>query len=158
MKLRYRFVRLVGFVTVLGLPATVTLATEPGHHHHEPGGALRLQLNNGQQWPTDEALRQGMVNIRNVVTPNLPAIEGDKLDAAGYDQLAGKINTQVAYIIQNCHLAKEADAMLHLVLANILAGTDGMADKDKAVSRQGGALKVVQALEEYVKYFNHPGW
>ena len=90
MKQCYLFARIVGFVTVLGLAATITLATEPGHYH-EPGGALVLQLNDGQKWPTDEALRQGMVNIRNAITPDLPAIQRDKLDTKGYDQLAGKV-------------------------------------------------------------------
>ena len=155
--MKHRFVQIVSFVTVLGLPATTTLATEPGHHH-EPGSASKLQLKGGQKWPTDEALRQGMVNIRKAVTPDLPAIQRDKLNTQGYDQLAGKINAQVAYIVQNCHLEKEADAMLHLVLADIMAGADAMAGKDKQVSRQAGALKVVQALEDYGNYFDPPGW
>jgi len=157
MKQRFLFARIVSCVTVLGLPATVTLATEPGHHH-EPGGATELQLKDGQKWPTDEALRQGMVTIRDAVTPNLPAIQGDKLNTKDYDRLASKVDAQMAYIVQNCHLEKDADAMLHLVLADMIAGTDAMAGKDKQVSRQAGALKVVHALEDYGKYFNHPGW
>ena len=155
--MKHRFVQIVGFVTLLGLLATATLATEPGHHH-EPGSASELQLKDGQKWPTDAALRQGMVNIRNAVMPDLPAIQRDRLNTQGYDQLAGKVNAQVAYIVQNCHLEKEADAMLHLVLADIMAGADAMAGKDKQVSRQAGALEVVQALEDYGKYFDHPGW
>ena len=42
--------------------------------------------------------------------------------------------------------------------ADIMAGTDVMTGKDKQTSPQAGALKVVHALEDYGKYFNHPGW
>lgn len=157
MKQHYFFAQIVSFVTVLSLPATIALATEPVHHH-EPRGTSALQLKDGQKWPTDEALRQGMVNIRNAVTPNLPAIQEDKLDTIRYDRLAGEINAQVAYIVQNCRLEKDADAMLHRVLADIMAGTDAMAGKDKQTSQRAGAIKIVHALEAYGNYFDHPGW
>lgn len=157
MKSRYCCLQRVGIVMLLGLAAMATPAVEPGHHH-EPADTPQLHLKNGQKWPTDTSLRQGMAHIRETLTPSLPAIQQDKLAAGDYEQLATKIDSEVAFIVQNCRLEKEADAMLHVVLAKLMAGTNAMAGKDKQLSRQGGAMQVVQALKDYGDYFAHPGW
>jgi hypothetical protein len=157
MKQSHRLAQLLSLFAMLVLTITAVPAAQPGHRH-EPGSETQLHLKDGQKWPTDAALRQGMVNIRNTLTPSLPAIHENKLDAKGYDQLADKTNAEVAYIVKNCHLEKDADAMLHLVLTDIIAGVGAMAGKDKQLSRQAGASKVVHALESYGNYFNHPGW
>ena len=38
------------------------------------------------------------------------------------------------------------------------AAAEAMAGKDKAQSRQKGALQLVHALETYGEFFDHPGW
>ena len=157
MKSLYCCLRRVGIMTLLGLAAMATPAVEPGHHH-EPANTLQLRLNNGQKWPTDASLRQGMTHIRETLTPSLPAIQEDKLAAGDYEQLATRIDSEIAFIVQNCHLKKEADAMLHVVLAKLMAGTNAMAGKDKPLGRQEGARQVAQALKDYGDYFAHPGW
>jgi hypothetical protein len=48
--------------------------------------------------------------------------------------------------------------MLHLVIADMLAGADAMSGKDRKATRQAGAVQVVQALDSYGEYFDHPGW
>ena len=97
-----------------------------------------------------------MIRIRDAVKANLPSIHADKLDAAGYAALAGKVNGEIGYIVQNCHLEPKADAMLHLILADVMAGAEIMEGKDAAAARHDGALKIVTALENYGSYFDHP--
>jgi len=127
-------------------------------HQHEAGGAAKLTLDNGRKWSTDEPLRQGMSRIRNALEANLPAIHAGKTSPAQFQVLAKKVNGELAFIVKNCKLDPQADAMLHLVLADIIAGADGMAGKDKGLGRREGALKIVRALESYATYFDHPGW
>ena len=157
MQSHYYYLQRMGIVTLLGLAAMATPAIEPDHHH-EPVNVSQLYLKNGQNWPTDASLRQGMTHIREILTPSLPAVQEDKLAAGDYEQLATRIDSEIAFIVQNCHLEKEADAMLHVVLAKLMAGTNAMADKDKPLGRQEGARQVAQALKDYGDYFAHPGW
>lgn len=128
------------------------------HHGHDGHGTAPLSLNNGQRWTTDEPLRQGMSKIRDALEPQLPSIRASKLTDPDYDRLAEVINGDVAYMVQNCKLDKQTDAMLHLVIANILTGTDAMQGKDKQRDRRDGAFKIAAALDEYGHYFDHPGW
>lgn len=71
--------------------------------------------------------------------------------------LSQKVNEQITYMVQNCKMDSDADAMLHLVLADIIAGSDALAGQDLGKARQG-AEKISHALENYGVYFNHPGW
>ena len=125
-------------------------------HQHE-AGAHTLQLDNGKKWTTDAPLRKGMAAIRNAVAADHGAIHADKETAAQYKALAGKIDGQIAYVVKNCKLSPEADAQLHVVLADIIAGSDLMKAGDQAKRREG-AVKVVDALAAYPHYFDHPGW
>jgi hypothetical protein len=63
----------------------------------------------------------------------------------------------VAYAVANCKLEPNADAMLHLVIADLMAGTESMEGKTSN-SRHDGAVQVLEALKSYGKYFQHPGW
>ena len=78
--------------------------------------------------------------------------------AKSYDELAVKVNAEVANIVKNCHLEKDADEMLHLVIADMLAGAEAMSGKDQKVTQQAGAVQVVHSLDSYGNYFDHPGW
>ncbi len=136
-------------------PALSSAQTTPAHEHAAHG---KLALDHGKQWPTDESLRAGMTNIRQLFEPQLPAIHGGKLTAAQYAELAQKVEGEVGNIVANCKLEPNADAMLHLVIADIGGGVDAMAGKNAKVRPAQGAAQVVTALNEYGRYFNHPGW
>lgn len=138
------------------LIAGTPLAAE--HAHHDHGAPATLTLNQGSKWPTDEPLRQGMGRVRAAMAQALPAIHADKAKPQHYRDLAGSVQKQVAYIVANCHLAPDADAMLHLVIAELMAGADAMQGNTKGVAPRSGAIQVVQALDDYGRYFNHPGW
>ena len=140
------------------LPTAFVLAAETKHQHEQGAATAKLHLKNGKKWQTDDVLRQSMTNIKDAVAPHLPVIHQNKLDAKSYDELSAKVNSEAANIVKNCHLEKDADEMLHLVIADMLAGADAMSGKDQKTTRQAGAAKVVQSLDSYGKYFDHPGW
>ncbi|CEG09711.1 hypothetical protein BN961_03141 [Afipia felis] len=134
--------------------ALAAAATEHAHGGHG-GAALELTLNNGQKWPTDEALRRGMDEMRGAMTGSLGRIHAGQFTSADYVALAERLQKQVDFVTANCKLPEEADAQLHIVLAEILEGMDAM----KAGSdRLQGALRTVVALEAYGRHFDHPNW
>jgi hypothetical protein len=141
---------------LLGLqtPAIAADAHQQGH-----GGAEshKLQLDHGKKWATDEALRKGMSEIRTLIDAQHEGIHKGKLKPADYAALGEKIEAQVGYVVANCKLDAEADANLHIVVGQMLEGVEAMKGKEKKRPR-AGAGKVVDALNEYGKYFDHPGW
>lgn len=143
---------------LVGSPTALVLAAETTHQHEHGAAAAKLHLKDGKKWHTDDVLRQSMASIKDAFAPHMLAIHQNKLDAKTYDELAAKVNTEVANIVKNCHLEKDADEMLHLVIADMLAGADAMSGKDQKATRQAGAVQVVQSLNSYGKYFDHPGW
>lgn len=130
------------------------MAAEPTHSHAHGESEATLTLDHGQKWQTDAPLRQGMGNMRAAMSKALPAIHGNKLDRAGYDALAGKLEGEMAYVVTNCKLDPQADAQLHIVLAQIGGGIEQM----KAARGENGAVAVVTALNAYGEHFDHPGW
>ena len=141
---------------LLSVSAQPVLAQDHDHSH-DTSGPAQLTLDNGQKWATDDSLRQGMTRIRDALAAELPAIQAGKTTAEQYRALAQKANDQIAFMVQNCKLDREADAMLHLVLADLIAGADAMRGKNASEARKG-AEKIAHALDNYGTYFDHPGW
>lgn len=157
MKARLR-VSVAAFSLVLATAAG-TVAFAAGEHHHDHGAANAdsLHLNGGKKWETDKTLRQAMDEINQAMAKALPAIHKSRFGDAEYAALAASIEEKVAYAVEHCKLAPEADAMLHIVIADLMAGAEIM--KGKADSSQhDGAVRVLKALQAYGKYFQHPGW
>lgn len=133
-------------------------ATAEGHHHHSHAGEpQKLQLNAGKKWATDAPLRQAMNDINQAMATALPRIHRQDFSKAEYQALAKTIRDHVGYAVAHCQLEPKADAMLHLVIADLLAGAESMEGED-VDSRHDGAVKVLQALRSYGNYFQHPGW
>jgi hypothetical protein len=119
------------------------LAAGESHEHGHGAVEAKLVLDHGKKWQTDAPLRKGMENIRAVLSTR------QKPEA-----LAELINAEVAYIVQNCKLPEDADAQLHLLIAELLAGADAM----KGEHPREGAEQVAKALNQYGEFFDHPGW
>lgn len=156
---RNLMLRLAAIVlTVAAASGEAALAAEEHHHHGENGAAVqKLELNAGKKWATDAALRQSMDEINQAMAKALPLIHKDRFGDADYAALATTINQKVGYAIENCKLEPKADAMLHLVIAELMAGAEIMDGKTSA-ARHDGAVRVRQALQSYGKYFQHPNW
>jgi hypothetical protein len=117
-------------------------------HKHEHGASTaKLVLNQGKKWPTDEPLRKGMDNIR-------AAISAEK----DYEALARKISGEIAYIVQNCKLGKDADEQLHIVLAELIEGVESIEGRHKGETLREGVERIVRALNDYGGHFDHKGW
>ncbi len=132
---------------------TVGAALAAADHSHD-AGAMTLTLDHDKKWPTDESLRKGMAGIRAAMAAVLEPIHKNALPAARYGELAAAIEGQVERIVKDCKLPDAADAQLHIVLAWIHEGVEGM----KGTERLGGAVAVVKALEAYGKHFDDAGW
>ena len=144
----------VAFAAALASPALA----QSGAHSHDAATPHKLSLDAGRKWATDEALRNGMSRIRSLVEPRSSDAHGGKLDSARYRDLAAQVETEVGTIVANCKLEPKADAMLHLVIADLLEGTDAMAGKNAKLSPAQGLAKVVVAVNEYGGHFDHPGF
>ena len=145
----------------LTLSTGLHAAGDEHHHHHAhshgEAAPTQLQLNAGKQWATDATLRQSMNEINQAMGKALPLIHGTRFNDGDYQALATTVSQKVAYAVENCKLDARADAMLHLVIADLLAGAEAMEGK-AGKPRHDGAVQVMQALKSYGKYFRHPGW
>ena len=140
--------------TTLALAAIPVGAAEDAHDAHD---TAKPTLDSGQKWQTDAPLRQGMANIQSALQPQRHAIHANKLQPAAYQALAKQTRTQIAFIVDNCRLAPAADEQLHLIIADLGAAADAMADKDTASAQRQGARQLLHALETYGEFFDHPG-
>lgn len=145
-------------VACLTLAGPSLAASTAAHHGHDTGAPATLQLNAGQKWATDAPLRAGMGEIRQAMAASLQAIHTHKMSAQAYNGLAKKVRGAVQQIIAQCKLPPEADAQLHLVIADLLVGADQMAGKVKQARRVDGAVKVIGALQAYGEHFDDPGF
>ena len=71
---------------------------------------------------------------------------------------ATQVESEVGGIVANCKLEPKADAVLHVVIGEIGAGTDAMAGKDPKRRPAQGMVQVAQALNDYGRTFDHPGF
>lgn len=133
-------------------------AANDAHEHGHGAQEAKLVLDHGKKWQTDEPLRQGMANIRGAVAKDVQAIHANKATPKQYEALAAKVNAEVAGIVQNCKLPPEADAQLHIVVAELMAGAEAMEGKEQGVTRRAGAERVAKALNAYGEHFDHAGW
>ena len=147
----------VAVAVALGAPFAYGQTAHEHDHGHQAGEA-KLVLNQGKKWQTDEPLRQGMSAIRGAVAKDVKAIHANKATPKQYQALAAKVNAEVAGVVQNCKLEPEADAQLHIVIAELLAGAEAMEGKEMGVSRRAGAERVAKALNAYGAHFEHAGW
>lgn len=137
----------------LGSPTTAAQTTA---HDHAAATPHTLTLDHGRKWATDEPLRAGMGRIRSLVEPQLGAAHADTLSPAHYRELAAQVESEIGGIVANCKLEPKADAMLHLLIADLSAAANAMAGKNAKTRPSVGVEKVVEAVNQYGIHFNHP--
>lgn len=121
---------------------------------HDHGDVpFAMQLNNGEKWLIDPPLRQAMSDISEAMRQSLPAIHEDQFPAEDYVPLANQVNEGVAHMVANCELPPDADAQLHMIIAQLMAGSEKMTDSD---APREGAVQVLGALDAYQQYFDDP--
>lgn len=140
--------------------ATVTVpALAAGDaHDHGPASQAAMELNQGQKWGTDAALRRGMGAIHDIVMPALDKAHAGRMSPANYDDMSNRIMTQFTYVVENCKLPPAADAQLHILLGNVVQGLEAAQGKAVGQERESGLVQIAQALNDYGQFFDHPGW
>lgn len=123
-------------------------------HGHDATG---LSLDHGRKWPTDAPLRRGMDTLRSAFAQRLEAIHAGELSPAEYKALGELTEKTVSDIVAQCKLGPKADAMLHVIIADLMSGAHIMLGKAGGEPRTG-AHTVVSAMNSYEQYFDHPGW
>jgi hypothetical protein len=131
------------------------IAADP--HQHGADAPTKLALDHGKKWATDAPLRKNMADIRAALAAKQEGIHKGTLAAADYKALGATVEAKVATIVAECKLDPAADANLHLIVADLIAGADAMQGKS-ATKPAAGAVQVVQATNRYGQYFDHPGW
>ncbi|RZI42545.1 hypothetical protein EGT07_11110 [Herbaspirillum sp. HC18] len=150
-------------IQILAAVAVSALAPHAGaeEHRHRPAqeGRAVSPESPAKKWKTDDVVRSGMDTIRKAVLKNEAAMQKDRPDADEYKKLAQLIDSNIADIVKNCKLAKDADAAFHtVVLVDLTHGSELMRVSTKPAVQRAGELAVMQTLRTYGKYFEHPGW
>ena len=149
-------------IAAIALGTTVpAYAADPHSRGVHPNAAQpaqdRLSLDQGRKWPTDEALRRNMEEIRAALAQRRNEILGDWLTPEQERALAGTIENRVAAIVADCKLEPRADANLHFIVADLVQAADILQGKASGPRRNGATL-AVRATQMYATYFDHPGW
>ena len=141
----------------LALAGNAVAATDQhaaGHAHEAPA---KLELDHGRRWATDAPLRRGMDALRAAFAGRLAAIHAGTLAPADYAALGATIEGGVATIVAECKLEPKADAVLHVIVAELLAAADVLQGRVPGTPA-AGAHRAVTALNDYGRYFDHPQW
>ena len=125
------------------------------HHHSHGEMPLALELNNGEKWEIDPPLRKAMGDISEVMRDSIDEIHEGTLSEQEYANIATEVNDAIFYMIEKCELPPDADAQLHMVIAQLLQAVDKM-NGNHDQSPRDGAVQVVNALDAYSKYFDDP--
>ena len=142
---------------LLALAATSSAVAADAHHHHHEVAPAKLALDHGKKWATDASLRQAMTTLRAALAGKLQGIHQDTLSKDDFAALGAGIDRQIEAMVSQCKLTPEANAMLHIVIAELAAAAEVMQGK-AAGDGSGAAHRAAMALNDYGRYFNHPGW
>lgn len=137
-------------VIAAALGSTACSHLHGGHDHAGQQGAL--SLNEGKKWPTDAPLRLGMSSVRKLAAA-VP--EGSTPSDEAARRLADGVRDQIAFMVSNCKLEPKADAVLHVMIADLSTAADELASP---ATRPAGLQRIRKALQQYPEYFAPAGW
>jgi len=148
----------IALMLALALSSPLAVLAASDAHDHGKSAPHKLELNAGKKWGTDDALRKAMSGIQASVAQTLPAAHAGKASASDYDGFGKDVTAQVNYMVENCKLDPQADAQLHIIVADLMAGVEAAQGKHGEKKRASGVVKVAQAANAYGKHFDHAGW
>lgn len=123
------------------------------HADHHVDDAMP-ELADGQRWQTDEPLRTAMSAIREDVATRLPAYHQARLQAADADALATAVEGNIDYMIANCELAPEPDAVLHVMIGRMMGAIAALRTDPASAD---GMPQLVSVVNDYQASFDHAG-
>ncbi len=149
---------LIGAFALSGAAFAPAVLAAAEHQHGHGTAPMKLQLDHGKRWKTDEPLRRGMNAIRGTVHGAAAPLHKGTAKPEAYAELGRRVEADVGRIVKECKLPPDADAQLHIVVAELIAGADAMKSASDGKSGRAGLVQVDGALKSYGKYFDHPGW
>ena len=108
--------------------------------------------------PTDEAVRRGMLAIRNLVRVNHSLVTHRRMPPDHAARFAKQVKVEADTILATSKISGEGRHKLRGVLEEIVAGIGAVAGRDKAVSPLDGLVRADEALARYASEFDHRGW
>ena len=136
------------------LLAAITALPAQAQHSHQHPAPVTAQATPAQRWATDAPLRTGMAKIRTAVDA-LQHYERGHMGPEQAVELATQIQQHIAYLVANCKLEPQADAALHVIIAELGASAQALKDDPSDLSV---IPPMRQALQHYPRQFDDPGW
>lgn len=133
-------------------------AAEHDRGHGQGVQEAALDVSQGGKWQTDESLREAMENIRAALFAQRHIFHGADDSGTDYGALAAQVTGEIALIVQNSKLDPLADAQLHRLIGEMVSGAQTMQGEGRGESRRAGAERIAEALADYARLFDHPGW
>ncbi|HEX2752060.1 MAG TPA: hypothetical protein VHP34_02925 [Alphaproteobacteria bacterium] len=152
---RILFKALTVLITIFYINASWAEDPHANHRANERSPSIGIQLNNGKLWATDAPLRQGMERVRAAAFLAEKSLLNGTLEETQVIALAADIDSALAFMFEHCKLEPEADANLHILLERLMHAT-AMLKKDTHTTE--GLPQILDVLESYPQYFNHPEW
>ena len=122
------------------------------HAQHDHGHAAAHEIGEMPTggWATDAPLREGMARIMDSVE-SLSHYEMGHLTAEQALGMAAAIEKDVGFLIANCKLDPDADAVLHGIIADLMKGT---AELKKDPTDMAALTPMRKAVADYVLKFD----
>src|SRR5690606_1871285 len=118
------------------------------HDAHDAHDAV-IAPPEGTLWPTDESLRTAMSRIQAAAER---AVAARPLTREAAHALAGTVEENVAYMVENCKLPPEPDAALHVLIHRMLSAANLM---KQDASSNAAVEQLVGTLHDYYRTFDH---
>lgn len=138
----------------VGLSCLACSPVLAGGDSHFDGGAT---FSPTKKYETDPILRSGMKDISDLVRAQRDAVFRSQLPSAEYVRLANEVEKQVAGVVNNCTLPAASDRAFHEILMDMNHAL-GLMRSSKIEVQRAGVFALGQALSNYGRYFDHPGW
>jgi hypothetical protein len=107
---------------------------------------------------TDEAVRGAMTAIRDLVLRDHSLVTHRRMQPAGAGAFHGAIKAEVERMLAETKTVPEARAALGPIATEIIAGAEAVAGMKKDVEPIAGIVAIDEALADYARRFDHPGW
>ena len=146
------------FVIALIFSACPVAGSENEHQHGHGPKKHPPAPEAGKKFESDKPLRSHMSAIRTEMQSRIKSVHQGQAKEEVYRQLAERIDGSVRSIFKDCKLKPEADAALHVILTEIMAGSSSMKSGVDAKTRADGFSKVVNGLKMYAQTFHDSGW
>jgi hypothetical protein len=111
-----------------------------------------------ERWPTDAALRSGMLVIRDLVRTNHSLVTHRRMPPDHAKRFAAAIKSEAAKILATSTVPGPAKTALSEILNEITQGVEAVAHPEQGVSPLDGLIRVDEALARYPKEFDDPDW